>query len=93
MSDTLRCPRCGRSVSKLYVCEDCDEELTREGRYRIARTVTGCAKALSVELLACMQVVLSEGRDRESMARALNARDAIRDLDAAMQKLSDGIGG
>lgn len=87
MSDTLRCPRCGRSVNKLYVCEDCDEELTREGHYRIARTVTGCAKALSVELLACMQVVLSEGRDREAMARALNARDAISDLDAAMQEL------
>lgn len=93
MSDTLRCPRCGRSVTKLMVCEDCDEELTREGHYRIARTVTGCAKALSVELLACMQVVLSEGRDREAMARALNARDAISDLDAAMQELSDGIGG
>lgn len=93
MSDTLRCPRCGRAVSKLYLCEDCDEELTREGRYRIARTVTGCAKALSVELLACMQVVLSEGRDREAMARALSARDAIRDLDAAMQELSDRIGG
>lgn len=87
MSDTLRCPRCGRSVNKLYVCEDCDEELTREGHYRIARTVTGCAKALSAQMMASVQVLLSEGRDREAMARAMNAKDAIEALDRAMREV------
>ena len=49
--------------------------------------MTGCARALSAQMMASVQVVLSEGRDREAMARALNARDAIEALDRAMREV------
>jgi AcrR family transcriptional regulator len=38
-------------------------------------------------LMASVQVLLSEGLDREAMARALNARDAIEALDRAMREV------
>ena len=87
MTDTLTCPRCGRPVRRLVVCEDCNAELRGERAARLARTVTGCARALSAQMMASVQVLLTEGRDREAMARALNARDAIEALDRAMREV------
>lgn len=87
MTDTLTCPRCGRPVKRLVVCEDCRDELRGERAARLARTVTGCARALSVQMMASVQVLLSEGRDREAMARALSAKDAVEALDRAMREV------
>ena len=42
MSGELTCPRCGRPVRRLVVCEDCHAELRGERAARLARTVTGC---------------------------------------------------
>ena len=89
MSGELTCPRCGRPVRRLVVCEDCNAELRGERAARLARTVTGCARALSAQMMASVQVLLSEGRDREAMARAMSAKDAIEALDRAMREVGE----
>jgi hypothetical protein len=38
-------------------------------------------------MMASVQVLLSEGRDREAMARAMNAKDAVEALDRAMREV------
>ena len=90
MSDILRCPRCGRSVNKLLVCEDCSDDLSREGRHRIARTITGCARCLAAIILLCTKVILTGGQDKASMAKAMSYRDTIDELDRALKELDEG---
>lgn len=87
MSDLLKCQRCGRSVKHLMVCDTCAEELSLEGQARIARTVTACSKSLASMILLCTKVILTGGQDKLSMARALSNRDAINDLDRAINEV------
>lgn len=91
-----RCGRCGRSSARLtrvWLCADCADEL--DGRRiaaasdasRLARTVTACARSLAAIIIQSTNVLLSGGKDKEAMARALAHRDAIDELDAALREV------
>lgn len=84
VTETVRCQVCGRRVARVYACEDCRDELTREGRNRLARTVSGSALALCDALLSCTQVIISGGRDKAALGRAMRRRDELAALDRAL---------
>lgn len=81
----LTCQRCGRPARHLWLCQECRDE--GEDHVRIATTVTSCCRALAHLILCCMYVVLSNGKDRSAMAKALSYEDMIDDLDKAMKEL------
>lgn len=88
---TIKCPRCGRRVTRLVMrngmlmCSDCLESVVLADESRLRCTVTSCATALANILIDCTQVILSEGQDKEAMARALKNRDCIAQLDKALK--------
>lgn len=92
-----RCSRCGQKayeVHRLWLCQDCRDDLSGrppanvESMQRLARTVTSCCRALADMMILCVRIILSKGQDRESMARMMNDREAINDIDKELRNMS-----
>lgn len=91
-----RCKCCGEAsvrLTRVWLCDECVGELVskraerRNDIHRLARTVTTCARSLASIILCCTKVLLSGGKDKESMARAMDDRDAIDEFDRALKEL------
>lgn len=86
--EDMSCQRCGRHTRHLWLCEECRDDDTKQGRERLAHTIASCSKTLAFIMILCTQVIISGGQDKDSMARALRLRDSIGELDAALAKLT-----